>query len=245
MKFLVVIPTIRRALKGFDEVMDSIRASFTHPTDFHILDGSEGKSQALNRAYDELLVPSDCDFYVTIDDDYLPGEGWQDTLEAAFAAFPEVGAFGIWLGDDPAMLEVMGAHLIGPEEIKDGVRFRRVGRAHHIAGALIAFRKDIAVAVGKLPASDLKYQLWEDAYRGRRVRVLGKEIMYAVGATPRLVEYEDTPEYLAQKAHEAAVGGPQSVKFLAKGGIREPLSLQIRRAIGGAKVRLLGKKKRP
>ncbi|HWA84458.1 MAG TPA: hypothetical protein VG820_13535 [Fimbriimonadaceae bacterium] len=242
MKFLVVIPTIRQKLKGFEEVMDSVRASFTQPTEFHILDGSEGKSQALNKAFDELLVPSDCDVYVTIDDDYLPGEAWQDTLVAAFDAFPRVGAFGLWLGDDPEMLKLMGAHLIGPEERKGAVRFRRIGPAHHINGALIAFRKEVAVAVGKLPDSDLKYQLWEDAYRTRRVRVVGKEIMYAVGAIPKLIEYEDTPEYVAEKARETAVGGKQSANFLAQGGIREPLSLQVRRVVGGAKARLLGRK---
>jgi hypothetical protein len=242
LKFLVVIPTIRQNRPGFESVMERITGSFTHPTELHILDGGDGKPETLNRAYDELLLPSDCDVYVTLDDDYIPGEDWQGTLAKTFDALPEVGALGIWMGDSQEMRDYLGAQLCGPEEEKDGARFRRIGPTHHIAGCMIAFRRDIAIAVGKLPACDLKYQIWEDAYRGRRVRVAGKELAFAVGAVPELYIYEDPPEYNEDKVRELEIGRPHSEEYLAKGGIHDPISLKVRRVLGGLKAKILGKK---
>lgn len=242
MKFLVVIPTIRQKREGFDHVMEQIRSSFTHPTELHVLDGAAGKPETLNKAYDDLLVPSDCDVYVTMDDDYVPGAGWQETLAATFDALPDVGALGIWMGDSPEMLEYVGAQLCGPEETKDGASFRRIGSTHHIAGCMIAFRREVAVFVGKLPPCDLKYQIWEDAYRGRRVRVMGKELAFAVGSIPILHIYADPPDYEAEKLRELAIGRPKTDDYLARGGIRDPLSLKVRRVLGGLKARLTGKR---
>lgn len=241
MKFLVVVPTIRHGLPGFAELKEHLRSTLTQPTDLHFLDGSAGKPATLNKAYDELLLGSDCDFYVTIDDDYWAGDGWQDALVAGFEALPEMGALGLWLGDDPEMRALMGAHLVAEEEERKGVRFRRIGPTHHLNGALIAFRREVAVAVGKLPASDIKYQIWEDAYRSRRVRIVGHEIAFVIGSTPRLVEFDDPPEYLAEKARDLAAGRKVAQEYLAKGGIRDPLTLQIRRILGGIKRRILPK----
>lgn len=241
MKFLVVVPTIRQALPGFQDTMAQLQASFTHPTEFHILDGSKSKPDALNTAFDELLIPSDCDVYVTVDDDYIAGKNWQDEVAKAMEVLPEVGAFGVWLGDTPEMREVMGAYLIGPEIKKDGLTYRELAKTHHIAGALIAFRREIAIGVGKQPESEFAYQIWEDAYRGRRVRLLGKELAYIVlpGDPPRLIEYPDTKEYLERKQREMDAGHALSAQFLAKGGIKDPWTLQLRRFVGGNKVKLL------
>lgn len=79
MKWLVVIPSIRQDRPGFASVMDRVRASFTQPTEFHILDGQGGKPVALNRALETLL--KDHDLYATMDDDYVPGPNWQDLIE--------------------------------------------------------------------------------------------------------------------------------------------------------------------
>jgi hypothetical protein len=119
---------------------------------------------------------------------------------------------------------------------------RIIGPTHHIAGAMIAFRKEVAVAIEKQPLSGLKYEIWEDAYRGRRVRVIGKDLIHLVGDTPRIRLFNDPPEYRAEKDRETAEGRKMVDEYLAKGGIRDPLSLKIRRVLGGLKARVLGRK---
>lgn len=236
------MPTIRHNLPGFGTLKEHLQATLTHPTELHFIDGSAGKPQTLNQAYDELLLHSDCDVYVTIDDDYWTGDGWQDTISEGFAVLPEMGALGIWMGDGREMRDLMGAQLIGPVEERGGVSFRRVGLTHHINGALIAFRREIAIQVGKLPESPIKYQIWEDAYRSRRVRVVGMDLAFVIGATPKLIEFDDPADYLAEKAKDLAEGRKLASDFLARGGIRDPFSLRMRRWAGGWKARLLGRR---
>lgn len=221
--------------------MERVRGSLTQPTELHILDGKPNKPETLNRAFDELLLPSDCDAYVTMDDDYLAAHGWQDLIAEAFSKLPNAGAFGIWLGDSPEMLHVMGANpkSIGPREVIDGLRFRRVIPPHHIAGAMIAFRRQAAIEVGKQPHSDLNYQIWEDAWRGRRVQKAGHDLVYLEGVLPGLFEYEDPPEYVDQKLLDLKEAEKLTQKYLKEGGVGDAWTVQIRRILAKAKRRLL------
>lgn len=240
LKFLIVIPTVRQALPGFEMIMERVRSSLTHPTDLHILDGKPNKPETLNRAFDDLLVPSDCDAYVTMDDDYLPADGWQDLIADGFQKLPNGGAFGIWLGDSPKELEIMGSspRTVGPRQEIQGLIYRRVIPPHHIAGAMIAFRKESAIAVGKQPQSDLNYQIWEDAWRGRRVQKTGKDLIYLEGVHPEMYEYDDPPEYVRQKEEDVLASEKLTQEFLRKGGVGDPLSIQLRRFAGKIKRKL-------
>ena len=135
MRFVVVIATIRQQLPGFEETMERIRATFAEPTEFHILDGSEGKAQALNRAADEILAKADADCYVTMDDDIVPCTGWQESVCNAFEDLPNYGAFGLWMGDTAERLSLVGSQCLEPESRKGPTVFRRVRPPHHINSA--------------------------------------------------------------------------------------------------------------
>ncbi|MCC7229322.1 MAG: hypothetical protein IT203_02945, partial [Fimbriimonadaceae bacterium] len=144
MKFVVVIATIRQNLPGFDATMERIRATFVEPTEFHILDGSSGKAQALNQAFDEILAITDADCYVTMDDDIIPGPDWQEIVGKALVAMPKYGAFGLWMGDDPEMRRIMADHCLDTDSSADLVVYRRVRPPHHLNGGFIAYRPTVA-----------------------------------------------------------------------------------------------------
>lgn len=229
MRFLVVIATIRQRLPGFDETMDRIRSTFEFETDFHILDGSEGKAQALNLARRELLASTDAACYVTMDDDIIPGAGWQALMEEAFQQLPKFGAFGLWMGDDPASLELHGAHLLDPDRRVGNVVYRRVRPPHHLNGGFIAYRTEVARLIGDIPTEGVRYQLWEDAWRGRTVTKLGWEMAHLKGPRSEVIEYPDTGEYVAQKAAETKFGKQRSDVLLAEEGLGDSLLLRLRK----------------
>ena len=233
--FLVVIPTIRQDQRGFEDVMLRVRQSFTQPTEFHILDGSKGKPAALNLALDHLVARSSCDFYVTMDDDYVPGEGWQDRVADALQEFSELGAVSLWVGDDPEAQKLIGAERVLAPENRAGVTVRKNERGHHIAGACIAYRRDVAIQVGKQPITSQKYQVWEDAWRGRKIQSLGYELGFVEGATPEFIWYDDPPEYDAWRKEQVAQSRKDQDYYLATSGIPDPVSVRIRRWV--AKVR--------
>lgn len=235
MKFVVVIATIRQVLPGFDETMGRIQKTFVEPTEFHILDGSDGKAQALNRAFDEILAKSDADCYVTMDDDIIPGPNWQKIVGKAFRAMPRYGAFGLWMGDDPEMRRIMADHCLDTEASADSVVFRRVRPPHHLNGGFIAYRPSLAREVGKIPTEGIKYQLWEDAWRGRRVTKLGWEMAFLKGAEVEMINYPDTTEYLAMKQSDLSIGRARSERVLAESGLGDPISIRLRKFI--AKMR--------
>lgn len=212
MRFSIVVPTVRRELPGFSEAQERLRASLTQPTELHVLEGAAGKAQTLNGAYDALLKPSDAPIYVTLDDDLVPPPGWQDELSRAFDANPRWGALGLWLGDPHR--EYMG---LAPRTVPMAVAGIEYFPAEsHLVGCLIAFRRDVALRVGKIPASREKYQYWEDGWRGARVRALGYEMAYVrvPGELPEIVPFADSPEYLASKAADIAASAHPS--FLAR-----------------------------
>lgn len=233
MKFLVVIPTIRQDYPGFDAVMDRIKATFTQPTDFHLLDGKGGKTQTLNKCLLETLPAGDADVYVTMDDDLVPTAGWQDRVSEAFEKLPKYGAFGLWLGESPEMAEYMGSHLIEPpiDEV------RRVKPGHHIVGCLVAMRRQVAIDVGPTPTPTEKYQYWEDGWRGRRVSKLGFEQGFVDAGPVELVPWQDSKEYLEMKERDIAESRERVDEYMKQGGVQDPLGVRLRRTVS----RLLGR----
>lgn len=235
MKFAVVIATIRQDLPGFGEAMDRIQASFDSTTDFHILDGADGKAQALNRAADGILADTDADCYVTMDDDIIPSIGWQGLATNAFTDLLKFGAFGLWMGDTPEMETLVGAHYLDEEALSGSTRYRRVRPPHHLNGGFIAYRTSVAREVGKIPTEGVKYQLWEDAWRGRRVTKLGWEMAFLNGVDVQMIDYPDRAEYLAMKQRDLEFGRAEADKVLANSGLGDTAALKLRKWV--AKVR--------
>lgn len=229
MRFLVVIATIRQELPEFDQTMERIRATFEQETEFHILDGLEGKAQALNKARKNLLAPTNADCYVTMDDDIVPGLGWQSVVEEAFERLPAYGAFGLWMGDGPEHLELHGAHMLDPDRKIGDLVYRRVRPPHHLNGGFIAYRTEVARAIGDIPTENVRYQLWEDAWRGRTVTKLGWQMAHLKGPKSEMVTYRDTQEYLSRKAVESAIGKARSDSILASEGLADPLIIRLRK----------------
>ncbi|MBX3096625.1 MAG: hypothetical protein KF812_07165 [Fimbriimonadaceae bacterium] len=235
-EFLVVVPTIRLHLEGFAETISHIEGSFTRPTEFHVLDGTGGKVPALNRAYHDLLLPSDCQFYATIDDDSLPTSGWQDAAVAAFADDPTLGIISPWLGNDDWSLDVMGRDSVGPWETLGNQRIRRLKPWRHIPGGLLTFRRECVLAVGPQPETGLAYEIYEDAWRGRVALREGWHSAYTENGSPlRFFNYVDDPEYLAQKEKDIAASRAQQDAVFDAARVGDPLSWRLRRMI--AKLR--------
>lgn len=230
MKFLVVIPTIRQDYPGFQDVVDRIKATFTLPTDFQVIDGQGGKTQTLNRCL-ETLATSDAQVYVTLDDDLVPTIGWQDRIAEAFTKLPTYGALGLWLGETPEMAEYMGAHLIEPLATANELPIRRVKSGHHIVGCLVAMRKEVALEVGPTPTPTEKYQFWEDGWRGRRVTKLGYEQGFVQAGPVELVPWQDTKAYLDMKERDIAESRERVDDYMRQGGVRDPLSVRVRRQL--------------
>ena len=228
-KFTVVIATIRESLPGFSETIARIQSSFDHETDFRLLDGHSGKAQALNDAFDHVLAKTDADIYVTMDDDIVPAKGWQQLVCKAMGALPEYGAFGLWMGDAPDRRELVGERFLDAPETASGVTFRRVQSPHHLNGGFIAYRPEVARGVGKIPTEGLKYQLWEDAWRGRRVTKLGWEMAFLSGVDVDMVEYEDSLEYREMKERDLRVGKKRSDEILAASGLGDPIAIRARK----------------
>jgi hypothetical protein len=226
MRFLVVVPSVRQSRSGFVVNMDRLRASFTFPTELHVLDGNAGKAQTLNRAYDALLSLSSAEFYVTLDDDISLPPGWQDALSQAFDVSPRWGALGLFLGEPHRAY--MGLSPEARVHSVSGTHFFRADS--HLVGCLIAFRREVALTVGKIPSSPQKYQYWEDGWRGSRVRELGHELAYIhdPSCVPELISYDDSPEYMASKAADIEAARVRVGDYLG-GGFWSRVRRKIRR----------------
>ena len=231
MKFTVVIATIRQDLPGFGETMDRIKSTFEYPTDFHLLDGQDGKAQALNAAAESILLNTDAECYVTMDDDAIPDAGWQTEVERAFRVLPDYGAFGLWVDERPEFLTAIGVHELDSPASVQGVNYRRVRPPHHLNGGFIAYRTEVARQVGKIPTEGVRYQLWEDAWRGRRVTKLGWQMAFLLGAKVEYVYYQDDPEYLKRKEQEFMYGKEVAERVLAQSGLGDPLGVRLRKRI--------------
>lgn len=234
-QFLVVIPSIRQALPGFEGVQSRVKGTFTMPTEYHLLDGKDGKPAALNRARADLLPASPAPFYVTMDDDYVPPADWQTKALEAMEQFPELGALSYWVGDDPQLQELIGAHRVGEPRERAGCRVRFCERGHHLAGAILVYRRAVAQAVGPQPITAQKYQVWEDAWRGRKVQALGYQLGFVEAALPEFIEFDDPEEYKQWRREQVLLSRKDQEEHLRATGISDPLTLRLRRWV--ARVR--------
>lgn len=170
-----------------------------------------------------------------MDDDYIPGPNWQEKVIQAFKDLPRVGVVSLWVGEDPHLQRVIGAERLDPWKFQGQTRFRRVQRGHHIAGAMLAYRREVAEGVGPQPITEEKYQIWEDAWRGRRVQSLGWDLAFIEADLPQFIAYDDPPEYDAWRAEQVAASRKNQDHWLKDSGIPDPWSLRLRRWI--AKLR--------
>lgn len=228
-EFTVVVPTIRQGLPGFKETIADIEASFTRPTEFHVLDGRGGKVAALNRAYDQVLLLTETPIYVTLDDDFVPPVGWQDKVVEAFDKFSHVGVACPWPGDEKMWIDYVGAESVLPWKEEDGLRYRVLKPWRHIPGCLLAFRRATVIEMGKLPESSRKYDIYEDCWRGRMAYKLGWRSIYVAAGECRLVRYEDRDEYISHKADAIDESRLEAQDVLREYGLGDPLSWRIRR----------------
>jgi len=235
MTFCVVVPTIRQSLPGFEETMAAAQASFTLPTEFHILDGTDGKVPALNRAFDDILAVTKADLYVTLDDDYVIEPGWQDDVAAVFRAIGRAGIVAPYFGEDAEMQKLMGPESYDDWQSFGSLRVRKLKKHRHIPGGMLVFRTETAFAIGKQPATGIHYEVYEDAWRGRMAQRLGWDAYYVDTKVPRLIEYPDPEAYRRQKERDIAESRRVMDEVMGKDGISDPWSWRLRRWI--AKIR--------
>jgi GT2 family glycosyltransferase len=228
-EFTVVVPTIRQGLPGFKETIADIEASFTRPTEFHVLDGRGGKVAALNRAFDQVLLLTETPIYVTLDDDFVPPTGWQDKVALALEEFSHVGVVCPWPGNEQVWIDYVGAESVYPWKTKNGLRYRLLRPWRHIPGCLLAFRRATVIEIGKMPESQRKYDIYEDCWRGRMAYKLGWRSMYVEAGACRQVYYQDRDEYIAHKADAIDESRAQAQDVLKEHGIGDPLSWRFRR----------------
>ena len=202
MKFLVAIPSIR---KNTGDTIEKVRATFMYPTDLVIVDGTEGKAQTLNRILRDWANPSVYHIYVTLDDDFIPCNNWQELVKTAFEKVPSVGSVGIDLSYTEEGRSYMSSTKSTREQYGKLSVFNVAG---HIAGCFIAMRTDIAKAVGEIPIlGNLKYQVYEDGWRGFRISQLGFRNILVVGnQTDKMLHFNDSVEYEKNRITAAKLG---------------------------------------
>ncbi len=239
-RFLVVVPSIRQTRTGFEQVQARVKATFDLPTEYHLLDGSQGKPAALNLALQQLLPASQAEFYVTMDDDYIPPVDWQERAIQAMADFPKLGALSFWVGDDPALQSLIGAHRVGPPQAAGQSVVRFCERGHHLAGAILVYRRTVAEAVGPQPITAEKYQVWEDAWRGRKVQALRYELGFVEAEVPEFIEFDDPEEYKQWRTEQVIRSRKDQDAQLARTGIPDPWTLRLRRWVARVRGRSVG-----
>lgn len=196
--FCLVLPTVRPPA-ATAPIIKRIWETATHPTDLLVLNGERGKSATLNAA----LRRHDwgTDYYVTIDDDILLPQGWQDDVIKAHK-IAKLGAVGLDLSSYPGgaeyMMEVNAVECYQDE--RGSVLIRPLYR-QNIAGVFISMISEVARSVPPYPHQGTRYEFDEDGYRCGRVRQAGHKLGYVVCSqgTPEMVKHDDAAEYLAMK----------------------------------------------
>jgi hypothetical protein len=198
--FLVVVPTHRP-----EQAADCIRKleqSLTYPSDFHVLDGSRGKMNALNYALTTLLTDKHT-IYVTVDDDISLPQNWQHNIAAAFNVVPKLGLCGIDLEGTP-MGEAIAANAMLAKTKRFGdVLFRNTTGMQNVAGACVAMQTSLARSVGPYPFADdgRSHFCDEDGWRSHQVQLRGYRYGYSVSfeGNVTLLEYEESEAYRTKK----------------------------------------------
>jgi len=141
------------------------------------------------------------------------------------------------MGDDEISRQVMVDRCLDVESMAGGVSYRTVIPPHHLNGGFIAYRTEVAKQIGKIPTEGVQYQLWEDAWRGRRVTKLGWEMAFLKGAEVTMVDYPDPATYLAEKEKAIEFGRNASDRILRESGVGDPISIRLRKWLARARGR--------
>lgn len=202
----MVVPTHRLELA--QATIDTLQASLTYPTEFHVLDGTRNKCRAINEALRTLVDPARHDLFVTVDDDLIFPGNWQQSLAMAFASIDNLGACGIDYSGSKTGRQLMGAARRAKLIRVGDVLYRDCTRLQNVAGGLIAMPAAIALQVGPYPFADdgRQHFLDEDCWRCSRVTSMGLRAGYVKipNGVVQFVTYDDSPEYVAQKAADIA-----------------------------------------
>jgi len=198
--FCVVMTTIRpRELIAAR--LTAIWATASFPTDLYVMDGRAGIAVNLNYALQRFLDTERHQFYITVDDDLLLPDSWQQDVYAAHTEHG-IGVVGLDMSETDAGWEYVrkGMPENTPREFEGKVRPLPAG---NVAGCFISMRAAVAKAIGPYPHDGkTRYEFDEDGWRCKRARQLGYSIGYVrcERGVPRLVEYHGEEEYIARKA---------------------------------------------
>lgn len=202
-RFIVIIPTIRTPAQT-EPILNRLRLSLTHETDVVVLNGAEGKAATMNYALDHYRDSARQDYWVTMDDDILVPDGWQDDVIMAHEV-ARFGIVGLDLADSAAgrtyMMEVNEPiTFIDPQ--LGSIQVRPV-HTQNVGGIFMSMSPALAGVIGKYPwDGKTVYELDEDHYRCLIARRIGQQCGYVVcgKGAPAMVVHADTPEYQARKA---------------------------------------------
>ena len=193
-RWCIFVPTIRKDIEVFH---GALTRSLTYPSDVVILDGHEGIIQTYQWALYHALDPIRHAWWVKLDDDIILSCGWQYIITQAFEHIPNLGAASLDMSMTNAGQVYMGE--CGDQQEAAGVKYR-VPKGN-LAGGIITMRPSMALAVGVPPVvPGTKYQVYEDFWRCKQVRQMGKEIAYiSQPLQPYMLHYNDDAAYLDKK----------------------------------------------
>jgi len=206
-RFLVVVPTFRRAVA--QATIDLLEKSLTYPTEFHVLDGSKGKCHAINAALVDRLRLGTHDIYCTVDDDLIMSSNWQHFIACAFDRVPMLGVCGIdYQGSEVGESLMSAAINVRIKQVAD-IEFRDCTGVQNVAGGCLAMPAAVAKKVGPFPlANDGRiYHLEEDSWRCHRAITLGYRIGYVSNpnGVVESVNYQNEQGYDDKKRADIAL----------------------------------------
>jgi hypothetical protein len=212
--FVVLCPTIRPS-EMTKPAFDRMRDTFTQPTDYYILDGSDGVAQTLNRALKERVDPTRHDFYVRVDDDWYAPDGWQDAIIQAYQDIAHLGLSGIDLIRDTSAHAQKCMHFAQDARTTGKTTIREILSPHNLAGGCYIMPTLLAKAVGDMPViGETKYQIYGSMWLSRAVRRIGfRTAFICTEDTARLLEYDDSEEHTALRDKDTQTWVDSGVKL--------------------------------
>lgn len=201
----VIVCLTNRLARMRTTIMQQLSSVTDPSTEFHVVEGSDGIAQALNRS---LPLAQHAEFYATIDDDILMPPGWQETIERAFHVKKRASIVSIDFGITPYGRRMMLNADWQTTHDDDGLTFTCVPFAN-VGGICLVMRGELAREIGPTPiVPGTHYQLYQDYWRCMRARQLeipqGRgEIWYVRGQEGPAIAIEpslsETPEELEVK----------------------------------------------